>query len=276
VTDDPIIHRQGGPFAGHEIAEEYALPAHHINLRRSAAIDPWVKRFIGTSAEGARGLLERRWKGIVDTPLLLLREWLLRLEPSSILLFKNDAWIGVKLLPDIEEPSEPPPWVISLRKYLTPPGFDSSSFFQTYGDTACRTYFIPPPLDRASIRQRLSELSFPRHKLLVSFLHFFAGLREDTPLISGNFLCHDSKDWMLMLQDKDDVEGFDEWQRGLMLYHARNGDGVIVHPRGRVGWWIFSEARIEGRYADLGEFVQCYVDRLDSKEPFDSYTSDLK
>jgi hypothetical protein len=273
VTQDPILHRERGPFAGDEFAEEYFLPAASISTQQRTALDPWVARFIGVSTHDARQLLELRWNKVPPGSLQRLRDWLLRLEPSSVLLYKDLGWIGLKRESHAEQSEEIPSSIISLRNYLTPPGFDPTSFFHTYGDTACRTYFIPGPIDKEVIQQRLKKLRFPCNELLVSFLHSFAGLREDTPLISGHFMCHHIDEWRLMPQDyRNDVEGFDEWNKGLMLYHARNGDGLIAHPQGRVGWWIFSEHRIEARYDDLEAFVHFYVDSLESGNPFDSYS----
>jgi|SRR5579872_1905882 len=51
----------------------------------------------------------------------------------------------------------------------------------------------------------------------------------------------------------------DEWQGALHFYHARNGDTLLLHPSGKVGWWVGAESRIV-EYADsFADFCERYT-----------------
>ncbi len=103
-------------------------------------------------------------------------------------------------------------------------------------------------------------------QLLFKFLCAFSGMLEDFVPNGGDFV-DGTGDWRLIGGGDDASEAeykkviarYAEWHGALHLYHARSGDILLVHPQGKVGWWIGPELRIADYTNSFAEFCKRYT-----------------
>ncbi len=261
---DVIIHRDPWFDDYHDIppSYEYPLPASGMPKEHQDTVGPWLRRFIGLDEANRHALLEARWESELNGPLAPVLRWYLEYEPVSLVVHRNAAWL-------------------LCSKRAT--------------DQRERTLFlIPESSDVNNLRSRLHEHGF-HDELLLRLAVTLGGLREDFPPNAGDFMgdhdefSMDERGGLRLLNEPwqaENVEGFNEWENSLFLYAARNGDSVIVHPSGKVGWWKFGERRIEEYAVDISDFADKYARYLRESWvktdycdqlvhwPFDSYGPD--
>ena len=141
------------------------------------------------------------------------------------------------------------------------------------------TIYIPPPIEGASVADGLRKHAFKPGGLLEEFLRAFDGFRESDPGLAGGFI--PLRQWIRTEQDRErsKYSWYDhlpeaqqrEWKDAIILFHARNGDQVVLHPDERAGWMLHEEARIEPKWPSFEAFIAGYVDALEYRWPFDGY-----
>ncbi|WP_146400109.1 hypothetical protein [Pseudobythopirellula maris] len=134
-------------------------------------------------------------------------------------------------------------------------------------------FYLPAPLDSEVLNSRLSSVSLSENQALQEFMRHFAGLSEDTT-VAGHFVYSESP-WPVFddrwIEPIDDEEEFEEWKGSLMLFHARNGCHVLMHPSGRVAWWVMQEASIDAIAGSFEDFVSRFNDHRKLASPYDPY-----
>ncbi len=68
-----------------------------------------------------------------------------------------------------------------------------------------------------------------------------------------------------------DIEGYHDWEGSLSIYYARNGDVLLLHQSGKVGWLVCDQRKIIKKSEDFSELVKYYVGYKKLPYPFDSY-----
>lgn len=103
-----------------------------------------------------------------------------------------------------------------------------------------------------------------------AFLTKYAVLAEETTT-AGHFV-HSESPWPTFTDSWDGtIDGFEDWEYSLMIYHARNGCQVLVRQDGKVAWWVMPE-RLVGELADdFDEFVEQFSEHRRIAWPFDPY-----
>ncbi|HEY4262366.1 MAG TPA: SMI1/KNR4 family protein [Schlesneria sp.] len=132
--------------------------------------------------------------------------------------------------------------------------------------------FVPVTPDAARIRSNLIANGFEVNSLFTSFMLQFAGLAEDFSS-SGGFIREDEK-WETLSEDwhQEVIDNYEDWRGSLMIYHARNGDQVLLHRDGQVGWWVFAEGHVERDFESFADFLASYIShRANVAWPLDSY-----
>ena len=217
----------------------YALPATDIPDNVRAKLHPWIAGFIGLTPTEATSRLHERWSTIERPSLLKLRETLSEFEVHELV----DSRYGGMI-------------------YAARPGADE--------DTVGNSFYLPAPIDSDDLRSRLKTISLSSDECLHEFLTYFAGLAEDSTT-AGQFVYLESP-WPTFTDSWDgSIEGFDEWEDSLMIYHARNGCHLLVRSDGKVAWWVMQEHLVGEQAQDFDEFVEQFSEHRKLAWPFDPY-----
>lgn len=217
---------------------EYPFPHPQIPAEALDVLHPWLRSVAGADLSQLRLMLEERFADVVEPELRLLRDQLLSYQPISIVTFRE------------------------------------SEFLKLAGPLEYSVAYLPPPVDTSQIQSRLREIRIT-DPLFRSFMNHFAGLAESADT-AGNF-AGNSDHYYTMTEDwqREALPDFQAWEGSLMFYHARNGDQILLHPDGKVGWWKFAEHRIVHAYDSFADFLRFYVDfRARTDWPLDSYGPD--
>jgi hypothetical protein len=139
--------------------------------------------------------------------------------------------------------------------------------------------YVAPPVDDSRLAEHLRKFGFAPDGLLAEFVRAFDGFRESEPDLAGGFIPH--RQWITAEQDLRvskyswyehlPADEKREWKDSVLLFHARNGDHVLLHPTQKAGWMLHEEARVEPRWPTFEAFVAGYADALEYRWPFDGY-----
>lgn len=207
------------------------------NVRES--LHPWIAGFIELAPADATKRLHDRWANISRPSLLALRDTLAEFEVCAIV----DHGVGGLI-------------------YAVRPNADDG--------TIGNSFYLPAPIDPETLDSRLVSVSLSENSAVREFMIHFAGLAEDTTT-AGQFVYLDSP-WPTFTDSWDDsIDGFDEWKNSLMVYEARNGCQVLVHPNGKVAWWVVQERLVAQQADDFDEFVIQFSGHRKLAWPFDPY-----
>jgi hypothetical protein len=230
----PIVH-QLPEYARHRHPPtyEYPLPA-QLDEPTLATLDPWIRQIAGLSPANAHAALAARWDGLRDDALCRLRDHLLEGDVPSIALAGDRAW------------------VVCVRENG---GFN----------------LVAPPLDRHAIKTQQAAWKGDENPLLADLLEHFGGLREDFAPGGGCFI--DQERWEFVDQPWmfEKVKGCSDWKDSLFLFSSRGGDGLLLHPSGKVGWWVADEVQVRDAYNGLASCVVDFIRYRQVPWPFDPY-----
>jgi hypothetical protein len=229
----PIVHQLPEYAAcGHPPSYEYPLPV-DPQEPTLASLHPWLRELATLDPSEAHSSLRARWSSLSDDALCQLRDHLLQYAAISIVT------------------TGPRAWLLCVREKG---GFN----------------LIAPPVSRESIRLQQGRCGMGDNRLLTDLLEHFGGLREDFAPGGGYFI--DEQEWRLVNEPfMEEIPGYSDWKNALFIFSSRGGDGLLLHPSGRVGWWVGDEVRMRNAYDDLGT---CLVDFIRYREvpwPFDPY-----
>jgi hypothetical protein len=236
--DPPVIVHQLPEYErdGYPPSYEYPLPA-QIEPSSLAALHPWLREAAALRSPEAHAFLQARWNGLRDSALRPLRDQILECEVTSIVLTGPEAWLLC-----VHENG----------------GFN----------------LIAPPVDRDAVKKQQVQCGMGNNPLLTDLVEHFGGLREDFAPGGGYFMV--PQQWRIVNEPwMGELPGYSEWKDALMVFNSRSGDALLLHPSGRVGWWVGDEMRMRDAYEDLGA---CFVDFARYRAvpwPFGSYEPDL-
>lgn len=233
----PVVHE--APFPDYPKATEYFLPQPEMPADVRDGLSPWILGMV-TSPTYEHAIDERLAES-KHPAIQSLCDQLRSYRPTSLIVREDkQAWLR-------------------LNSGLTTENIGSSAF-------------LPSPPDKERVRAQLESTGFSSDEVFSAFAIRFCGLAEDFAS-AGNFL-EDAEDWSLLSEDwqEDIIDNYDEWAGSLLFYHARNGDQLLLHPDGHVGWWKYAEGRVTRECDSFTDFIHFYVKyRADSPWPLDSY-----
>lgn len=217
----------------------YLLPTTEIPDSVRDTLHPWIAGFVGLSPAEATKRLHERWATIDRPSLVALRNTLSDFEVRAIV---DDGAGGMIYAERVDAE-----------------------------DTLVgNVFFLPAPIDSEILESHLASVELSGNQAVRDFMTHFGGLSEDVST-AGHFIYLDSP-WPTFTDSwENSIEGFDEWQNSLMIYHARNGCSVLVHPTGKVAWWMMQEHRVEELADNFDEFVNRFSDHRKLAWPFDPY-----
>ena len=236
-----VIHHPEYGNTGKIQASEYILPAEELPALTWKNLDPWIQQFVGKQPPEAKKLLAERWSKIQHPALQGLRDRLLEFQPTSIVVHKDAGWLRLQIP-------------------ATSPGIGDS-------------FYLPAPHTADQWREALQPSGFAEHELLLEFVLHFGGMREDLPGMSGDFL---DVDRVLTFPypgyELSEIKNAAAWRGSLEIYHDRGGNGLLLHPQGKSGWWLFAEHEVVDEYDDFADFVRDFTQfNRDYSWPFDPY-----
>ncbi len=217
----------------------YSLPATDIPDDVRQSLHPWIAGFIGLTPTQATERLHKRWESITRPSLLALRETLSLFEVRGIV----DHEVGGL--------------IYAVRKYAEE-------------NVVGNSFYLPAPIDPKTLESRLTSVSLADNAAVREFMVYFAGLAEDTTT-AGQFVYLDSP-WPTFTDSwNGTIEGFDEWEDSLMLFHARNGCHLLVRKDGKVAWWVMQEHLVGPQAGNFDEWTNQFSDHRKLAWPYDPY-----
>jgi hypothetical protein len=235
--DDPQSYRihQLPEFedAGYSPSYEYFLPVRNVLEADLAPLGPWLQAVARGDADAAKRALEERWQQYRHDPFRDLIEYYLAFQPNGVVIHDQKAW---------------------LLCFRSETAFSEGTM-----------YLLPEPVDDHNVRTRLSNCGF-RDDLLTQFLCAFSGIREDFFPSAGYFV-EGAGEWRLIGSDDEaweaefekTVAGYTEWHGALHFYHSRSSDTLLVHPTGKVGWWVGDDLKIVEYAPSFADFCALYT-----------------
>lgn len=219
--------------AGYSPSYEYFLPIRDLPESDLAQLGPWLQSVAHGDADAATRALEERWQPYCHDPFRGLIEYYLSFQPNGVVIHDQQAW---------------------LLCFSPETAFSEGTM-----------YLVPEPVDGHIVRTRLNNFGF-RDELLAQFLSAFSGIREDFVPSPGDFV-EGAGDWRLIGRDdkaweaefEKTVAGYAEWHGALHFYHARNSDTLLVHPAGKVGWWVGDDLKIVEYASSFADFCVLFT-----------------
>jgi hypothetical protein len=124
----------------------------------------------------------------------------------------------------------------------------------------------------------MKKFGLPVSDSFVEFNCVFAGLRESEPNLAGGFLLVDEwktfRDRLGKYASYREPAQLKKWGDSVVVFHARNGNHVLMNPDGKLAWDVMQEQRVDEKWKSFDEFIEHYADYLDYNWPFDSYGPD--
>ena len=94
----------------------------------------------------------------------------------------------------------------------------------------------------------------------------------------ANYMCsHDismlseSKRQRIIEKLRNEPDAVSHWRCAWVIYHARNGDRILLHPDGGSAWFVTSEQQIRPIATSFSGFIDYLTDAIDQRWPLDSY-----
>jgi hypothetical protein len=216
-------------------------PQLRIVQRKKVEQDPWLAQFSDATTERSIELLESRFDSVSEIWLKPLCEKVLRCTSAMEIV---DQWLHIQ----------------------SPPAFDNGA-----GNKVLE-YYLQAPLPAETIRECLQQQGFENQPSVAKFLEFFNGFRESEPHLCGSFV--DVREWNRIDNSEaldEKTQGLEDWSDGVILFEARNGDLLLLHPTGRTAWYSHEESLIRGMIPRFELFIQKYAAHLEYNWPFDSW-----
>jgi hypothetical protein len=158
-------------------------------------------------------------------------------------------------------------------------GADDVSRRQRTHDEWLWPLYVAPPIREQAWLQQLQRLRLPSRGAVAAFVRHFDSLRESEPGLAGGF--KPVTDWRTIEEDRSANEHswylrvparmLREWAGSLIVFVARNGDHILLHPSRKVGWMNHEKAEVRKHWDSFGRFIGYYADFLEYRWPFDSW-----
>lgn len=130
-------------------------------------------------------------------------------------------------------------------------------------------YLAEPPSPEPLIDEALYFDDVARNSIM-EFMSKFAGSGE-SKAIAGQFVR--SLRGVQAEFENEDVESFGRWNNSRILYHAQNGDSVLLNSQGATAWHVFEVGEVFPLFDSFSKFVEHYATFRTTSDVFDSYSS---
>ena len=215
----------------------------------------WLADFIGVDAKEATHRLQLRWTGL-QSPLLKkliglmlpVEEFFLCIEDAADDTRSSKSQLSYSII-----------WYTALGTSIDP---------KTHQPGNQDFMLAAPP--EFSVTDALAKFVTPTPLMAEFFTHFHA-LRESPPGCAGSFLPPNT--WDRVAEDRHlaSYRQSKEWQTAVSIYHALNGDYVLLSKTGKTAWAQMETQRIVPLKDDFEAFIQHYVAYRRFSWPFDSW-----
>lgn len=223
-------------------ALEYILPSEDIPLDILSREEHWLTQPMAGNVDLLKLMLTTRWSAIKSASVIQFREHLLGWPPYSVV----DT--GEKTLLRLRKPN------MTVEQEGT-------------GDSS---YLQPPISIGPSERSQVEAHHIAETSAFAEFMCYFGGLWESYDC-AGQFI-RLGEEWNLFPEPVwDHIEGQEEWEGSIMFYRGINGDRLLLHRDGRVGWWVFAEHKVELQSENFDDFLVYYMKVRDIPWVLDSY-----
>lgn len=233
---------------GYPPSYEFILSRGGVRPEDNVTLSPWVRQFVGLSAESAKELLRLRWEKFLGGPCEKLAEYMLRFLPYSIATWSGQSWLVCR-----------------------------SERTKSIGS---QIVIIPVPVTREYVAERMSSHRIA-NDVFAEIACFLCGLRETLPPQDGYFL--QRKDVWETLDDEF-VDGLQEprwlkerWHMATVIFGSTSGEGLVRNREGSYDW-VGAEMKISSFAKDDKEFIKA-LDIFHTRGaglngwPFDTYSS---
>lgn len=222
-----------------------------LELPADLANSAWARITRGLDPRKLREVLSEHWPVPADPALARLRSKFLSYHPAGIVTCSSRSYLQLDH-PEIDKEDE------------------------GVGDS----YYLGYPALREEVAAKITDalhtlgIASAVSAALIEFYALFPVLREDVQC-TGDFI--QPGEWHTlgsMLSDFPDLIPEEPWASAICLYHARNGDDVVLSSSGEVAWYCIAEAEIIPIASDFSSFLDYLTGYLDQRWPLDSYGPD--
>lgn len=229
----------------------YELPCDRTlprNIRKS--LDAWFLQFLPLGPGEVSSTLSRQWKGL-KKPLAELRDHLLPVRNVALTGRRGEAFLEI------------------CR------GIPFAAITEVPLDERWMSMYLQPPQHREKVLKKIKEFNLPKTKSFIDFNCVFSGLRDSEPDSAGGFEPVDKwrpfRDRLGKFAEYREPEDLRKWGDAVVIFHARNGNHVLMDSDGRLAWDVMQENRVGEKWKTFDEFIEHFADYLDYNWPFDSY-----
>lgn len=206
----------------------------------------WGQALQGKGPEEVRLVLKTIWSEPVDPELQLLREKLLGFIPYGL------SCSGERVYLRMDHPELP-------------------GGVERIGDC----YYLSEPGSNDEMAVILSRFGIGACPGLAEFFVLFRGLRESIDMAGGFELPSEWRTFGEVIEPWkdyiDDLAAIEAWEGSVKIYHALNGDLVLMNQAGGTAWWRIGGQSIQPIEARFEGFLSYFRRHLDRHWPFDSY-----
>ena len=133
-------------------------------------------------------------------------------------------------------------------------------------------WYVAPPPDCELLEKQLKHFGLEQHDLVRQFMLHFNGFQEDLEG-AGDFVtieCWEPIAGPGCEYIRDECQNFNEWEGSVCFYHACNGDLLLLHQTGKMGWWDMAMGEIRPLLDSFADFPEYYCNYIRHRWPFDS------
>ena len=217
-----------------------------VSVPAGVSSSSWGQALLGKEPEEVRSALEIIWPETSHPEVHRLREKFLNFIPWG-LSCSGDA--------------------VFLR--LDHPDFPGGP--QGKGDC----YYFSMPGSTDELAGAFSKFGIGESPGAMEFFRLFRGLRESIDVAGGFEL---PSEWRGFGEEIapwreyiDDLEAIKPWETSVKIYHALNGDMVLMNGAGCTAWYRFEDQTIQPIAPHFGDFLCYFRKHLDCHWPFDSH-----
>jgi len=220
--------------------------------RSMRGLGPWLRSLLDLTPDRVRATLEHRWTN-VPTALRPLRDRILSAGSPALVSGEGSAFLELTLTADETPDRDGERWSWSL--------------------------FVAPPISERTWGQELRRLRLSPRSLVAAFARHFDFLRESEPGLAGGFkplsewrtieedAIASNYSWYTYLPEKMRRE----WAGSVIVFGARNGDEILLHSSGKIGWLNHEQSLVRKEWSSFEEFIARYADFIEYRWPFDCW-----
>lgn len=132
-------------------------------------------------------------------------------------------------------------------------------------------FYLAEPLELEALKKEIAYFDESLREPMIDFMWQFAGGGESNAGGSGQF----ARSFQTTAEEIacNGIERLGDWKESRVLYHAQNGDSLLINPNGSTAWHIFEMDEVFALFETISGFGKHYLQFRTTDKIFDSYNS---